>query len=182
MAENSPVAIHLVYGLGLGYLFQVASLSSLGTVILYEPDLNILRISLNLVDFSSDILKKNVYITNNLEQVSEYIYQKSNTKNTPLLLSTTSYQELNRENFVSLVNELQKMVGTFGLDLKYTKERFYGLTKNLIKNLPYLINETPVAEFKERFKGKTAVVVSAGPSLDKNIETIKKYRKNIIMR
>lgn len=181
MAENSPVTIHLIYGLGLGYLFQVASLSSLGTVILYEPDLNILRISLNLVDFSGDILKKNVYITNNLEQVSEYIYQKSNTKNTPLLLSTTSYQELNRENFVSLVNELQKMVGTFGLDLKYTKERFYGLTKNLIKNLPCLINETPVAEFKDRFKGKTAVVVSAGPSLDKNIETIKKYRNNVIL-
>ena len=40
MAENSPVAIHLVYGLGLGYLFQVTSLNSQGTVILYEPDLN----------------------------------------------------------------------------------------------------------------------------------------------
>ena len=51
MAENSPVTIHLIYGLGLGYLFQVASLSSLGTVILFEPDLNILRISLNLVDY-----------------------------------------------------------------------------------------------------------------------------------
>ena len=37
MAENTPVAIHLIYGLGLGYLFQVASAKSQGTVILYEP-------------------------------------------------------------------------------------------------------------------------------------------------
>ena len=110
MAENSPVAIHLVYGLGLGYLFQVVSLNSQGAVILYEPDLNIMKIAFTLVDFSNDILKKNVYITNNLEQVNEYIYQKSNTKNSPLLLSTTNYRELNRENFASLVNEDRKSV------------------------------------------------------------------------
>ena len=181
MAENSPVAIHLVYGLGLGYLFQVASLNSEGTVILYEPDLNIMRIVFNLVDFSNDILKKNVYVTNNLEQLSECIYQKSNTKNSPLLLSTTSYRELNRENFASLINELQQMIGRFGLDLKYTKERFWGLTRNLIKNLPNLVHETPIAEFRNRFTGQTAVVVSAGPSLDRNIETIKKYRGNIVL-
>lgn len=181
MAENSPVAIHLVYGLGLGYLFQVASLNSQGAVILYEPDLNIMKITFTLVDFSNDILKKNVYITNNLEQVNEYIYQKSNTKNSPLLLSTISYRELNRENFASLVNELQQMIGRFGLDLKYTKERFWGLTRNLIKNLPNLVHETPIAEFQNRFAGQTAVVVSAGPSLDRNIETIKKYRENIVL-
>ena len=62
MAENTPVAIHLVYGIGLGYLFQVASAYSNGTVILYEPDLNILRTALTIVDFSADILKRNVFI------------------------------------------------------------------------------------------------------------------------
>ena len=34
---------------------------------------------------------------------------------------------------------------------------------------------------KDKFKDKTAVVVSAGPSLDRNIEAIKKYRKNIVL-
>ena len=52
-AENSPVSIHLIYGLGLGYLFQVASERSKGTVILYEPDLNILWFAFTLVDFSN---------------------------------------------------------------------------------------------------------------------------------
>ena len=41
--KNEPVSIHLIYGLGLGYLFQIASLKSQGTVVLYEPDLNILK-------------------------------------------------------------------------------------------------------------------------------------------
>ena len=181
MAENSPVAIHLVYGLGLGYLFQVASLNSQGTVILYEPDLNILKIAFSLVDFSNDILKKNVFVTDNFEQVCEYIYTHSSTKNTPLLLSTVAYRELNKSNFDDMVKELQQTVGMYGLDLKYTKQKFYSLTLSLIKNIPSLINEIPFDTLKNRCLGKTAVVVSAGPTLDREIPIIKKYRNKFIL-
>ena len=180
-AENTPVSIHLVYGLGLGYLFQVASQESKGSVILYEPDLNILRIVFTLVDFSKDILKKNVFIASTLDKVGEYIYQKSNTKNTPLLLSTNGTRELYKNNFDELVNKLHTMVGAYSLDRKYTQKRFYPSLAHLIYNIPNLVNEIPLAEIKDFYKGKTALVVSAGPSLDKNIETIKKYRDNIVL-
>ena len=90
MATNEPVAIHVIYGIGLGYLFQVASANSKGTVILYEPDLNILWTAFTLVDFSSDILKNNVFITNTLEDTYDEIYKKSGVQNTPQLLSLTS--------------------------------------------------------------------------------------------
>ncbi len=181
MAENRPDAIHLVYGLGLGYLFQVASVNSKGTVILYEPDLNILKTAFMLVDFSNDISKKNVFISDNLETTSEYIHRFSNTKNTPLLLSTLENRELAGAKFDELVSELQRIVGMFSLDLKYTQEKFYPLLKMTIKNIPYLVKQTPLAEIKNYYQGKTAVVVSAGPTLDRNIETIKKYRDNIVL-
>lgn len=181
MAENTPVAIHLIYGIGLGYLFQVASAKSKGTVILYEPDLNILRTAFTLVDFSNDILKQNVYLTNDFTKACEYIYQKSNMKNTPLLLSTTAYREMSEEKFNDMVTALQREVGRYSLDLKYTKERFFELLQKTINNIPHILNEIPIAEFKDFYKGKTAVVVSAGPTLDRNIETIKKYRDNIVL-
>ncbi len=181
MTENSPVTIHFIYGMGLGYLFQIASAESKGTVILYEPDLNILKAAFSLVDFSGDILKNNVYLTNDFNIACEYIYQKSNMKNTPLLLSTNGYRELNPDKFNNMVSELQQVVGRFSLDLKYTKERFYELIRKIINNIPKLVNEIPIGEFKDSFKEKTAVVVSAGPTLDRNIETIKKYRDNIVL-
>jgi len=181
MAENTPVTIHLIFGMGLGYLFQVTSAKSQGTVILYEPDLNILRTAFSLVDFSGDILKDNVFLTNDFSEACEYIYRKSNIKNTPLLLSTTAYRELNEEKFNNMVTELQQAVGRFSLDLKYTKEKFFGLLLKIIDNVPRLINEVPIAEFKDIYKNKTAVIVSAGPTLDRNIEAIKKYRDNIVL-
>ena len=107
--------------------------------------------------------------------------KKSNTKNTPLLLSTSAYRELNEEQFNNMVTALQQEVGRFSLDLKYTKERFFELLQKTINNIPKVIKETPIAEFKNFYKGKTAVVASAGPTLDRNIETIKKYRDNIVL-
>ena len=181
MAENNPVTIHFVYGLGLGYLFQVASANSQGTVILWEPDLNILKTSFSLVDFSNDIMKNNVYITDDIEQAEEYIYEKSNTKNVPLLLSTTEYQDMNPQRFNDIVTELQRMVGSYGMDLKYTKEKFYPLLKRMIENIPKIVEEIPFIELKNRYKDQTAVVVSAGPTLDRNIEIIQKYRDNIVL-
>ena len=181
MCENTPVTIHLIYGLGLGYLFQVAAAKSQGTVILYEPDLNILKTAFSLVDFSNDILKNNIFITNDFTEACEFIYKKSNIKNTPLLLSTTAYRELNEEQFNDMVTRLQQEVGRYTLDLKYTQEKFYPLILKIIGNIPQIIKEVPIAEFKDRYKGKTAVVVSAGPTLDRNIETIKKYRENVIL-
>ena len=181
MAANSPVAIHLVYGLGLGYLFQVASANSAGTVILYEPDLNILKIAFSLVDFSNDILKNNVFISDSLEKTGEYIYQKSNTKNTPLMLTTPAYRDMNTQKFNEMVETLQRMVGRYNLDLKYTQQKFFPIARTIIQNIPNLIKEPPLSSIKDFYKGQTAVVVSAGPTLDRNIETIKKYRDNIVL-
>ncbi len=181
MAANSPVAIHLVYGLGLGYLFQVASANSVGTVILYEPDLNILKIAFSLVDFSNDILKNNVFISDNLEKTGEYIYKKSNTKNTPLMLTTPAYRDMNTQKFNEMVETLQRMIGRYNLDLKYTQQKFFPIARTIIQNIPNLIKEPPLSSIKDFYKGQTAVVVSAGPTLDRNIETIKKYRDNIVL-
>ena len=181
MAANTPVSIHLIYGLGLGYLFQVASTNSSGTVILYEPDLNIIKTAFSLVDFSNDILKNNVFITDNIEKAGEYIYQKSNVKNTPLMLTTAAYREMAPEKFNEMVEKLQRLVGSYSLDLKYTQQKFYPITRTIIQNIPNLIKEPPLSSIKDFYKGQTAVVVSAGPTLDRNIETIKKYRDNIVL-
>ncbi|MBQ7764225.1 motility associated factor glycosyltransferase family protein [bacterium] len=180
-ADNTPVSIHIVYGLGLGYLFQVTSLNSKGSVILYEPDLNILWFAFTLVDFSEDIKKENVFIASTYDELSEFIYQKSGIKNTPVLLSLPSKRETDEVGFNNFVKQVQDTVGAFALDLKYTKGAFLPALEMLIKNIPSFLNETPLVYYKDFFRGKTAVVVSAGPTLDRNIETLKKYRDRYVL-
>lgn len=181
MCNNVPVSIHVVYGLGLGYLFQLTSQKSVGTVILYEPDLNILRIVFELVDFSADILKKNIYIADNFDDLSKVVYTKSGMENSPELLSLVSQRESDSAGFDALVKKLQDTVGSYSLDLKYTKQKLYLSLLFILKNVRHLVNETPLIHCKDAYKGKTALVVSAGPTLDRNIETIKKYRDKFIL-
>jgi hypothetical protein len=103
---NEPVSIHIVYGLGLGYLFQTVALNSKGTVILYEPDLNIMWTAFTLVDFSADILRKNIIISDNYDEISEAIYKKSGTKNFPEMLSVSSQRILDATGFENLVQNI----------------------------------------------------------------------------
>ncbi len=180
-AENIPVSIHIVYGLGLGYLFQFASVHSKGTVILYEPDLNILRFAFSLVDFSADILKDNIFIASTFEKLSEHIYKKSGTKNKPVVLSIPTQRSFAPEAFDDFIKQLQNTVGSFSLDLKYTQQKLYPSLKMLIENLPSLLFEQPLARYKDVYRGKTAVIISAGPTLDRNLETIKKYRDRFVL-
>ena len=178
---NEPVSIHFIYGIGLGYLFQVASLNSKGTVILYEPDLNLLRMVFNLVDFSNDLLRPNVFLTDDFNKACEVIYKKSGTKNFPYMISLPSQREMDVTGFELLVRKLKDTVGSYFLDLKYTKERFYPSLRMLLYNIPELIKEVPLVKAKDIYKGKTAVVVSAGPTLDRNIETLKKHRDKYVL-
>ena len=181
MAENSPTSIHLIYGIGLGYLFQIASLNSKGIVILYETDLNLLWLAFTLVDFSSEILKQNIFITNDFDEMAQIVYRFSNTQNTPTILSLPAIRKLEGDNFHNFVKTFQDVVGAFSLDLKYTKEKFYPSLKMLIQNIPHLFNEIPLINLQNIYNGKTAVVVSAGPTLDRNIENLKRYRDKYIL-
>ena len=144
-AENTPVSIPRVYGIGLGYLFQVASLKSKGTVILLETDLNILWLAFTLVDFSNDILKQNVFVASSFDEACDAIYKKSGLKNAPMLLSTPAQRSLNQEDFNELVFKLKEIIGSFSLDLKFTQEKFFPSLKMLVQNIPSLLNEKPLA-------------------------------------
>lgn len=178
---NEPVSICFIYGIGLGYLFQVASLSSKGTVILYEPDLDLLKTVFNLVDFSKDLSKPNVFLTNDFKKACSIIHSKSGMKNFPYMLSLPSQREMDSVGFDSLVKSLRDTIGSYFLDLKYTKEKFYPTLWMLLYNIPNLINETPLIKVKDVCKGKTAVIVSAGPTLDRDIEILKKYRDKFVL-
>ncbi|MCQ2738645.1 MAG: DUF115 domain-containing protein [bacterium] len=181
MAVNEPNSIHVIYGIGLGYLFQFSSQNSKGVVILYETDLNLMWLAFTLVDFSNEILKKNIYLTDSYDDMADAIYQKSGVKNTPQLLVLPAYRELNQQDFSALVQNLQKTVGEFAMDLQFTKEKFYPALQMMIQNIPNLLKELPLALFKDLYKSKTAVVVSAGPTLDRNIETLKKHRDKYVL-
>ena len=181
-SKNTPSSMHIVFGIGLGHLFKECCDFSKGKVIVYEPNLDILRVTLELVDFSKELYQNNVFITSDLDFFNKLCEQNYVYKANCTLLALESYKTiLYYKEIEDILRRLDLILK--GCNVKFnTSKRFEkNASDMLLKNLPYILKTTPWGEFKDIYKGKTALIISAGPSLDANIETIKKNRDNVVI-
>lgn len=179
--KNDENAIHLIYGLGLGYLFQIASNVSKGLVILYEPNLDILYNTFSLVDFSNDLIKNNVYVFNDFDKLQNFLVEKATNHSYIEIASLPSYRELCNDFFDTQIKSLELAYGSVLLDYTYKQKKLYGATYNTIKNIPELVKEIPINKLEHCYKGKTAIIVSAGPTLSENLKVLKTLQNKAII-
>ena len=174
--RNTKDSIHVIYGIGLGYLFQIAAQNSKGLVFLYESNLDILCTALTLVDFSNELLKNNIFIFDTFESLTEQFISLSKTDSDVNFLSLPNYREINEDKFRRESKELELIFGSILVDDNYKKKKLFDATLNVFQNVPMLINETPMNVYEDKFNGQAAVIVSAGPTLAENVEILKKNR------
>jgi len=181
-AQNTPTSIHIVFGMGIGHLFQIFCEQSKGVVCLYEPNLEILRVTLELVDFSKELSQKNVRIASDMEMLKRYLQEGYTYKANSVFISLSTYREiLYPDKIDEIVRTIETAIGSRITDYNTLKAGLTLSNKILMDNISYTLEETPLNEFKDFYKGKTALIVSAGPSLDKNIEIIKKNRDKVVI-
>ena len=171
----------LILGLGLGYLFQLAYRNLKGKIVLFEPDLEIIYTTFNYVDFSAELSDEKVCFTNNFDTFIKTVQMNLQTKESPIILSLKSYRDLHQNEFESQIDAIKMIFGSNIVDNNFKSRNYYLMTKNLVNNIPDLLNEAPLHHYKDTYKGKAALIVGAGPSLDRNIETIKNNRDKFII-
>ncbi|MEI7474622.1 MAG: 6-hydroxymethylpterin diphosphokinase MptE-like protein [bacterium] len=174
-------ALHVIFGIGIGYLFKRFLLSAKGKIILFEPNLDILRIALEVVDFSDDLARKNVMIVQNpmeLEKAFEIMY----FDNSDITLSfLPSYRKMYPIETNRLLNDLGFLKGMFASNYKNLFDRAHAWTISGIENIPYTMMNSQLEELRGKFKNVPAVIISAGPSLDKNIHLVNDYRDKVVV-
>lgn len=179
--KNSPLSLTIVFGMGIGYLFKEFAEKSKGIVILFEPDIEILRLTLELVDFSNELAQENIRIVTDIDDLKEFLIQKYKYNINMTVCSLLSYRQIYGESFNDFVNQVNFIAGSCKAEYNTLKVALMDGVSMFVENIPNLIEQTPLYEFKDAYKGKTAMIVSAGPSLDLNIETIKKNRDKFVI-
>lgn len=179
--EDNPNHIHVIYGLGLGYLFKEFCDKANGIVILYEPDIEILRITLEMVDFSAELSKKNIFIAadiDSLEKIFYDIYSFANVVKCHFLNfhRNTKYPELQ-----ILANELTRFNSILANNFNFQKKQNYNFLLSAISGFKEKIKCTPLHLLKDSFMDIPAIIVSAGPSLNKNIEILKENQDKAVI-
>lgn len=179
----------IVFGLGLGYhLFELKDKISEDTrVIIIEQNIDVLKYALTHVDLSEIFdIPKFLLVFGNEKQIDELIIYQTGTniynlvQNTQILM-LPNYHVYDKENHrvaKEIVKVFTSKLIAYGNDLE---DMFFGFRNNYL-NIDAILESNSINEIKYKYKGYPAIIVSAGPSLEKNIHHLKSaYGKALII-
>ncbi|AXP08232.1 motility associated factor glycosyltransferase family protein [Campylobacter hepaticus] len=172
------------YGFGNGILFKaLLQNKNHQHIVVFEKDMEIVWMMFHLIDFSQEFCK-NKLILCNINSLSFEDYHDLCSSNpffqfarVYFLELTSNYYEKFQKDILDLNNKLAKAFknailrnGNDSKDILQGMEQF-------IYNLPVMLTHTPYQNLlKQRAKlSKTAIIVSTGPSLTKQLPLLKQY-------
>lgn len=173
--------IQVVFGLGLGYLFKRAYVNSGSKILVFEPFTEILRFVLEHVDLSAEFSDNRVYISDNVRDLIARLKSDYLKGDRTEFLFLPAYASLAKDELEDLTSRIVKVMEEKSSDVNTIFKLSLSWTVNFINNLPGLFDFRPLGFFRDVFADKTALVISAGPSLGENIEKIKGNRDKFVI-
>ncbi|WP_099190206.1 motility associated factor glycosyltransferase family protein [Tepidibacter mesophilus] len=180
--------IFILLGMGLGYnLIELDKLvNENADIIVLEPNREIFNLANQNIEIKEILEKSNIKVIleediESFEFELKNIFLKNQYRNIKLY-RLNSYENIYKNYFNNIedIIYIQKKQLKFHIDTaNILAEK---ITKNSIFNIKHLIYRgNDINKLKNKFKGKSAIIVSAGPSLEKNIDKLKKAQNNSII-
>lgn len=180
-ATLMPDRVHVLFGLGLGYLLDALSGKSPGQIVIYEPDRALLRFILENVDLSEVLGLSRVALFCDQQEFMTYLRKKlySQYKLDILILRGSAY--LMAGEVEPLMEQVTRIEQFRILDFK-TGQHFHELwISQFFENSPHFPGMETLEVVAERFPGRPALVISRGPSLDAALPHIKSLEKSAVL-
>ncbi|EMD8085720.1 motility associated factor glycosyltransferase family protein, partial [Campylobacter upsaliensis] len=176
------------YGFGNGLLFKALLQSPHHKhLVIFERNLELLWLCLSLIDFSKELKEQKLII---YHQTNNEILRELCTKEPFLAYAKTCILHLGAKYYENFQQDYERLE----LDLQETfSQAMFSKGNNLedalqgvghfIHNLPAILNSPSIKELlnKRQNIAKTAIIVSTGPSLMKQLPLLKKYREKALI-
>ncbi len=175
---------YVVCGFGLGYHVMALRKKLLGDtiIIVIEKNLALLRTALALHDMS-DMLRDNkiVFLT---RSDREEIFKRLGDISVLLTMGivfTKSLHNIDNNFHTEVIRAINEFVSYLRSHTISMLANSITTCTNIANNLGAYVQCGPVNALRNRFKQYPAIIVSAGPSLQKNIDYIKEIRDKVIV-
>ncbi|WP_410689338.1 motility accessory factor [Campylobacter lari] len=180
--ERYPVLFF--YGLGNGLLYKaLLKNENHKSIVVFEPNIEILYIVFHLIDFSQELENKRLYVvdTNDFDMddiinflmgelfVRNYLYDSK-------ILSLNSYYNQNKTHIEKLEKKLnEKIMYVFNAQGSTRIDKFQVDLKQCIYNTAKMLTKPLFKELLNQRKNKNdnAIIVASGPSLIKQLPLLK---------
>ncbi|MCR2059431.1 motility associated factor glycosyltransferase family protein [Campylobacter helveticus] len=176
------------YGFGNGLLYKALLQSPQHKhLVIFERNLELLWLCLSLIDFSKELKEQKLII---YHQTNNEILRELCTKEPFLAYAKTCILHLGAKYYENFQQDYERLE----LDLQETfSQAMFSKGNNLedalqgvghfIHNLPAILNSPSIKELlnKRQNIAKTAIIVSTGPSLIKQLPLLKEYREKALI-
>lgn len=187
---NDMYQVITMFGLGNGMFVRelLNKVTSTDMILIYEPSKEIFIHALHSYDLSDIIVAENISLSiegindaefhNVIQQAIYWINLHSQ-----VLCQHPQYIELFEESYLNFLKEIKAQNERTIVNRNTVGYLGVYESKNTIKNIKYIKESNTVMELYDRIpKHIPAIIVAAGPSLDKNVETLKKAKgKSVII-
>ncbi len=176
----------IVFGFGLGYHVRelFGRLKGDAAIVAVEPSMALLSAALSCADFADMIRSGRLIILDRLDK--RIVHQKLNPHNTLMMLGA---RFLNHPPSHRAAAEFHAAARKLITDLiAFSRMTLLTLVgnaqvtcRNIANNLPQYLSTPPINVLRDRFKGRPAIIVSAGPSLRRNVELLSEAKGKAVL-
>ena len=168
----------IIFGIDTGeYLNELYSvLCEKNRIIIFEPNEAVFNNNKDKIDNNNVALV--LYDKNNIIETLYSIIGSLNFNNL-YVHAFGNYAEVYKEEYETFIENLDYAYYTAGSSISVANRFREVFVKNLIGNLKALKNATPLNLYENINKGIPAIIVSAGPSLDKNLAEMVKHKNEV---
>lgn len=186
MGEYNKESIFICFGLGAGeHIKELLSATEENIIFILEQDNKVISAFIKEKE-NLELLKKDRIILSNfygtdITGLFQLMIPKEQANNTNFAFFANYkrvYEKEAIEAYKIYADFLRSALIEVNTMIVHSKH-FY---KSFMKNLKYILNSIPVNNLKSKYdKNMPAVVVSAGPSLEKNIHFLKEYKDKCVI-
>jgi hypothetical protein len=187
--KKNYISYHYRYFFGISngiYLKMALGSPNIKRIVLFEPNIELLYIVLNLIDFSEAISAQKLVIETSKTFDFTDAYKFFNEHESQLFarhfeleIVSNYYEKTAHEEIAHISNVLtetltQVIMGHGNCPI----DSLMGIEHHFV-NLPTMIKGPKITKIFGKGQGKTAIIVSTGPSLTKQIPLLKKIKDHV---
>ncbi len=174
--------LHLHFGFGLGYLLQADQTKPGGHILIFEPDPGLMHAALCHVPLAHLFSEKAAFLTCSRRRLGELMRRFLTEKQTFRILINPYHRDRHLAELRLFVETIKRERNRKEMMESAGSRAFFRLfLESTFKSLPFTTGLPGVEHLRNGFRDKPAVVVAAGPSLDKNLAELAAYQGQVLI-
>lgn len=172
------------YGLGTGIFYKaLAKNKTHKKIVIIEPELEIMHLVLNIIDISDELKDEQIVLFySEFATYVQFYYLVSHSDldiyaKTYSLIIHSNYYDNFADDYIKINKDITRAFSQNVVSHGNSIDDLLIGTKQHIENLPHMLTNYCYTNLVKKRHGlmDTAIIVSTGPSLDKQLETLKKF-------